>query len=153
MEKRADYTVVAPGVLKSMIELEKYIHSTGLDGKLLNLVKTRASQINGCVWCLDMHTKDAIAGGEEVQKLLLLPAWKECSLYNDKEKATLAYTESVTLLSQNGVPDEVYNSVKKYFREEEIANLTLAIISINGWNRLNVAFGNSSCTYIPGQHN
>jgi len=100
-----------------------------------------------------MHTKDAIAGGEEIQKLLLLPAWKECSLYDEKEKATLAYTEAVTLLSKSGVSDEIYNNVKKYFSEEELANLTLAIISINGWNRLNVAFGNNSCNYIPGQHN
>lgn len=140
MEARVNYQKEAPGVLNGMIDLEKYISSTGLDKNLLNLVKMRASQINNCAWCLNMHSKDAKELGEKDERLCSVSVWKEAPFYTEKEKAALAWTEAVTLISKDGVSDSLFEEVHKYFNDKEISDLTLAIIAINGWNRLNVAF-------------
>lgn len=148
---RLSYTEVAPAIMAQMLEVEKYLASSGLDKSLLHLIKIRASQINGCVYCLDMHTKDAQADGEDIQRILVLPAWREAPLYTEKERAALALTEAVTLINQGGVSDKVYETALKHFGEKGLADLTMAIVSINSWNRLNVTFKNNSCTYIPRQ--
>ncbi len=127
------------------------MNSTGLETSLLHLVKTRASQINGCAWCLDMHTKDARADGETEQRLYALSAWRETPFYTSRERAALAWTESVTLVSQTDVPDQVYEEARKQFSEKELVDLTMAVIAINGWNRLNVAFRTVPGTYQPSK--
>lgn len=149
--ERFNYTAVAPGVLQAMLDLEKYINSTDLEESLLNLVKMRASQINGCVWCLDMHSKDAKEAGEDVQRMLLLPVWHEAPLYTDLERAALEWTERLTRIGERDqkITDEVYSEARKYFSEKQLADLTLAIVAINGWNRLNIAFHNVACNYVP----
>ncbi len=134
-----------------MLGLEKYVRSTGLEASLLNLVKTRASQINECAWCLDMHTKDARALGETEQRLYALSAWRESPFYTERERAALAWTEEVTLVSESHVPDEVFEEARRHFTEKELVDLTLAIIAINGWNRLNVSFRTVAGDYRPGQ--
>jgi AhpD family alkylhydroperoxidase len=115
----------------------------------LELVKTRASQINGCAYCIDMHTKDARALGESEQRLYALPAWRETPFYTERERAALAWTETITLISQGHAPDEVFEQARTQFTEEELVNLTLAIIAINGWNRLAIAFREVPGTYPP----
>ena len=132
-----------------MLGLEKYVGSSRLESTLLNLVKTRASQINGCAWCLDMHTKDARAEGETEQRLYALPAWRETPFYTPRERAALAWTEAVTLVSEGHVPDDVYEETRKNFTEKELVDLTLAVVAINGWNRLNVAFRTVPGDYRP----
>ncbi len=146
-----NYKRVAPGASLAISKLEEYVNSTGLDTSLLNLVKIRASQINGCAWCLDMHTKDARADGETEQRLYALSAWRETPFYTSRERSALAWTESVTLVSQTGVPDEVYEEARKQFSEKELVDLTMAVIAINGWNRLNVAFRTVPGTYRPSR--
>lgn len=132
--------------------LSNYVHSSGLEPSLLNLVDTRASQINGCAWCLDMHTKDARAAGETEQRLYALPAWREAPFYTARERAALAWTEAVTLVAEDHVPDDVYEEVRKQFTEKELVDLTAAVIAINCWNRLNVSFRTVAGDYKPGQH-
>ena len=132
-----------------MYGLEHYVHTTGIEPALLELVKMRASQINGCAYCLDMHSKDARAAGETEQRLYALNAWRETPFFNDRERAALEWTESLTLVSQNHVPDEIYESVKKHFTEEELIGLSLAVVSINGWNRLAISFRAVPGTYQP----
>ncbi len=152
MNARLRYAVAAPGVYKAMLQLSEYAHQSGLEETLLNLVDMRASQINGCAFCLDMHTKDARAGGESEQRLYLLSAWREArTFYSEREQAALEWTEAVTLLAQDHVPDEVYERVRPHFTDEELANLTLAIATINAWNRLNVAFRTPAGSYKPRQ--
>jgi AhpD family alkylhydroperoxidase len=129
--------------------LQRAVHESGLEPSLLELVKTRASQINGCAYCLDMHTKDARAGGETEQRLYALSAWRETPFYTDRERAALAWTEAVTLISETHVPDEMYEQAREQFSEQELAYLTLAIIAINGWNRLAVSFRTVPGTYQP----
>jgi AhpD family alkylhydroperoxidase len=125
---------------------------SGLEESLLNLVDLRASQINGCAYCLDMHTKDARAAGESEQRLSLLPAWREArSFYSEREQAALEWTEAVTLVAEDHVPDDIYERVRPHFTDEELANLTLAIATINSWNRLNVAFRTPAGSYKPRQ--
>lgn len=131
-----------------MLQLEKQVHHGGIEESLLELVKTRASQINGCAWCLDMHTKDARARGETEQRLHLLVAWREAPLFSDRERAALAWTEALTVLGAHGVPDEIYNEARKHFDEKSLVNLTLAIVAINGWNRFNVAFRTTVGDYV-----
>lgn len=150
MSPRIDYSKVAPGALRAMFGLESYIHSSGLEESLLNLIRMRASQINGCAFCLDMHSKDARAIGETEQRLYLLDAWREAPLYTERERAALAWTEALTLVADNKVPDEVFNEVRPHFSDQELANLSLAIVSINGWNRLNIAFRTEAGNYQPG---
>jgi AhpD family alkylhydroperoxidase len=149
MEHRVDYTKVAPGVLQGMLSLGKYLASSGLDPKLLDLVNLRASQINGCAYCIDMHWKDLRAAGETEQRLYGLDAWAESSYYTDRERAALAWTEAVTRLDEGHVPDPVFDAARRFFSEKELADLTLGIVAINGWNRLNIAFRAPAGTYLP----
>jgi AhpD family alkylhydroperoxidase len=140
MKQRLDYSKSTPGALKAMLELERYVRDSGLEKSLYELVKTRASQINGCAYCIDMHTKDAREAGETEQRLYALTAWRETPFYTERERAALAWTEALTLISENDVPDSLYKATCEYFNEEEIMALTMAIIAINGWNRLAISF-------------
>ena len=139
MKPRIDGAKVAPGVYKAMLGLEAYLHESGLEVSLLDLIRLRASQINGCAYCIDMHWKDLRAHGESEQRLYGLDAWRESPYYTDRERAALAWTEAVTLIHESRVPDSVYEDVRPHFSEKELADLTLAIGSINTWNRLNIA--------------
>lgn len=149
MTERLKFAEVEPEALKSMIELEKYVHQSGLERKLYELVKVRASQINGCAYCLDMHTKDARKAGETEQRLYALNAWRETPFYTERERAALAWTEALTLIAENNVPDALYEETRKYFDEKEIVLLTMAIIAINGWNRLAISFRTPAGSYNP----
>jgi AhpD family alkylhydroperoxidase len=131
---------VAPGSLKPLVELEKTLKNSGLEHSLLELVKTRASQINGCAFCLHMHTKDARANGETEERLHLLNAWRESPLYSDRERAALAWTEALTLVAETHAPDEDYAELIRHFTPVEQVNLTLMIGAINAWNRLAIGF-------------
>lgn len=139
-KQRIDYKKSSPAALKAISALSEYLKSTELDAGLLNLVFMRASQLNGCAYCLNMHIKDAKAAGVNDQRLNLLSVWRESPVFTDRERAALAWTESVTLVAETHVPDEVYEIAKKQFSEKELVDLTIAIIAINGWNRLNIAF-------------
>ena len=135
--------------MKAMYALEGPMRNSGLEPALRELVKTRASQINGCAYCIDMHTKDARAQGETEQRLYALNAWRETPFYTDRERAALEWTERLTLIAGKDVPDELYARVKEHFSEEEIVYLTLAIVQINGWNRLAISFRAPAGTYQP----
>ncbi len=152
MHPRIDLRNVSPEAMKAMVGLENYIHQSGLLENLLHLVKLRVSQINGCAYCLDMHSKDLRASGETEQRLYLLDAWREAPFYSDKERAALAWAEAVTLVAEGHVPDEVYEQARTQFSEEELVKLTLAVVTINGWNRLSIAFRSVPGTYQPHQH-
>ena len=147
MKARLNYAEVAPNALKAMLELEKYVNSSGLERPLYELVKTRASQINGCAYCLDMHTKDARKAGETEQRLYGLSAWLETPFYTERERTALAWTEALTVISQSDVPDDLYEATRKHFNEGEIVALTMAIIAIYGWNRLAISFRT-----VPGSY-
>jgi AhpD family alkylhydroperoxidase len=147
MEPRIKYAEVAPGAMKAMLALESYVAGSGLERSLLELIKTRASQINGCAYCIDMHTKDARAAGESEQRLYALSAWRETPFYSDRERAALAWVEAITLLAETGVPDDVYEQARACFTERELVDLTMAAIAINGWNRLAVGFRTVPGTY------
>ena len=147
MQPRVDAGKVAPGARQAMYAVEAYVRKSGLEPALLELVKMRASQINGCAFCLDMHSKDARAQGETEQRLYALNAWHETPFYSERERAALEWTEAVTLISQNHVPDELYQRVRQQFSEEELVNLTMAVVAINGWNRLAIAFRT-----VPGEY-
>lgn len=149
MKERLNYQKVAPEALKPMLELEKYVATSGLDRSLYELVKTRASQINGCAYCLDMHTKDARKSGETEQRLYVLSAWRETSFYTPKERAALAWTEAATQISEKGVSEELFKATSQHFEEKELVALTMAIIAINGWNRLAISFGTVPGSYQP----
>jgi AhpD family alkylhydroperoxidase len=146
-----DYMKTAPDGYKAMSALESYVRQCGLEHSLLELVKTRASQINGCAFCLDMHTKDARAAGETEQRLYTLSAWRETPFFSDRERAALAWTEAVTRVADTHVPDDVFELVSKHFSEKELADLTLAIVTINGWNRLAIAFRKVPGSYQPAR--
>jgi AhpD family alkylhydroperoxidase len=135
------------GVVNAMLGVEKYLRTAGLDEGLRLLVKLRASQINGCAYCIDMHWKELRALGENEQRLYSLDAWRECPYYSDRERAALAWTEAVTLISEDRVPDAVYDAVRPHFAEKELADLTLEVVAINGWNRLNIAARTEPGTY------
>lgn len=149
MTRRLDYKEASPDGFKAQLNMEMYIHRSGLEDSLLELVKTRVSQINHCAWCLDMHTKDARARGETEQRLYLLPAWREAQCYTPRERAALAWAEEVTLVSQSEFSDELYAEMREQFSEKELVDLTFAIIAINGWNRLNVPFRTPVGDYQP----
>ena len=152
MKARLNANMAAPEAMKALLGLQAHVNECGLEHGLLELVKYRASQLNGCAWCMDMHTKDARAAGETEQRLYLLSAWRECPFYSERERAALAWTETVTRLAQDGVSDEVFAAAKAQFSEPELVELTMAIIAINGWNRINVAFRTVPGTYrLPGQ--
>ena len=140
MKARMDFRKASPEGAKAMGELHSYVHRCGLERGLLELVKLRASQINGCAHCIDMHSKELRAAGESEQRLYLLEAWRESPLYSERERAALAWTEAVTLVTRGHVPDEVYEAARGQLDERELADLTLAIVAINGANRLNIAF-------------
>ena len=149
MQPRLDYTKASPGTVRALFGLEVYLHGCGLEHGLLHLVKLRASQINGCAYCIDMHSKDARAAGETEQRLYLLDAWREAPFYTERERAALAWAEAVTLVTDGHVPDEVYDEARAQFSEEELVNLTLAVVAINGWNRLSIAFRATPGSYQP----
>jgi len=148
MEPRINPTV-APGVIEAMLGLSNYLRKSGLDESLVNLISLRASQINGCAFCIDMHWKDLRAAGETEQRLYGLDAWEESPYYTDRERAALAWTESVTNIREGHVPDEVFERVREFFSEKELADLTLAVAAINSWNRLNIAVRTKPGTYHP----
>lgn len=147
MEARFNYVKTAPGAFKAMLGMAQYLHECGLPESLLNLVNLRASQINGCAYCLDMHWKDLRAGGENEQRLYSLDAWRESPYYSDRERAALKWTEAVTLITNGHVRDEIYDEVRPFFSDKELSDLTLAIVAINGWNRLNI-----SARTVPGDY-
>jgi AhpD family alkylhydroperoxidase len=150
MQARIDLRHVTPGIIQAMLGLERQVHAAGLDRGLLDLVRMRASQINGCAYCLDMHSKDARANGETEQRLYALNAWRETPYYSAGERAALEWTEALTLVSETHAPDEVYERVREQFSENELVHLTLAIVSINGWNRLNIAAQTVPGGYVAG---
>jgi AhpD family alkylhydroperoxidase len=147
MELRIDYLKSDRGVYEAMRGLEKYLGQCGLEMKLLTLLKLRASQINGCAYCIDMHWKDLRAFGEKEQRLYGLDAWRESPYYTERERAALAWTEAVTNIRECHAPDDVYEEVRKHFSEKEFADLTLAIAAINAWNRLAI-----SARIVPGTY-
>ena len=150
MQPRLDYQKAAPEALKAMAGLERYIRtSSRLEPSLLELLKTRASQINGCAYCIDMHTKDARAAGETEQRLYGLNAWREAPFYTERERAALEWTEALTLITEGHVPDDVFARARQHFSEEELVNLALAVVTINGWNRLAIAFRAEAGSYQP----
>jgi AhpD family alkylhydroperoxidase len=150
MKARIDLMHVTPGVIQAMLGLERPVRQAGLDHGLLDLVRMRASQINGCSYCLDMHSKDARASGETEQRLYGLDAWRETPYYSARERAALEWTEALTLVAETHVPDEVYERVQEQFPEDELVHLSLAILSINAWNRLNIAARTVPGDYVVG---
>ena len=152
MEQRFNYFKAAPDAYKAMSGLETYLHGCGLEEGLLHLIKLRASQINGCAFCLDMHWKDLRAIGEDEQRLYSLDAWRECPWYTDRERAALAWTEALTLVTQGHVPDAVYEEARKQFSEKELTDLSIAITTINAWNRLSIAARTTPGTYKVGAY-
>jgi AhpD family alkylhydroperoxidase len=140
---------IAPDAFKAMLGVESYVRDSGLEHSLLELIKTRVSQMNGCAFCLDMHTKDARAAGETEQRLYLLSAWRESPFYTERERAALLWAENVTQLPVGGIPDEIFDQVSRSFDEKALVDLTMAIIAINGWNRLSISFRTEVGTYQP----
>jgi AhpD family alkylhydroperoxidase len=151
MQSRLDYKAVAPGVADAMKGLTVYLAKCGLEPSLLELVKVRSSQMNGCAQCLDMHTKDARARGETEQRLYLVGAWRETPIFTERERAALEWTEAVTRLDKGHVPDDLYERARKQFTEKELVDLTLQVAAINGYNRLNVAFRTVAGSYQPAR--
>jgi len=151
MEQRINGYEKGQGALKAMLGISAYLAKSSLEKNLLALIEYRVSQINGCAYCLDMHSKDLRHGGETEQRIYMISAWRETDLFTDRERAALEWAESVTLLNEGHVPDEVYENVRKEFSEEELIDLTLAVASINSWNRLNIAFRTTAGSYQPGQ--
>ncbi len=147
MRARLNYAKAAPGLYEAMDHLEEYLQNCGLERPLLLLVQLRASQVNGCAYCLDMHWKDLRAIGEKEQRLYSLDAWRECPFYSDRERAALAWTEAVTTIADGHAPDAIYEAARAHFSEGELANLTFAIATINAWNRLSIA-----ARIVPGSY-
>jgi len=151
MEARLDYLKNGQGAYKAMLGLELYLHECGLEQALIHLIKLRVSQVNGCAFCLDMHWKDLRAMGESEQRLYSLDAWRESPYYSDRERAALAWAESVTLIADGHVPDSVYEEVRPHFSEKELADLTLAVTTINAWNHLSIAARTVPGSYEPAR--
>jgi AhpD family alkylhydroperoxidase len=151
MQARLDFRNIAPGAVKTMLGIEAYLAKCGLERRLIHLVKMRASQINGCAYCLDMHSKDARAEGETEQRLYALDAWHETPFYTQRERAALAWTDALTLVAQTHAPDDVYQAARAEFSEQELADLTLAVVAINGWNRISIGFRTEPGTYRPAK--
>jgi AhpD family alkylhydroperoxidase len=151
MKARIDFEkVLLPKAMQALGSTVKYVNNSGLDHRLLELVKMRTSQLNGCAYCIDMHSKDARAAGETEQRLYLLDAWRETPLYTERERAALEWTEAVTNVADGHVPDEVFASVRNHFSDEELLSLTIAVIATNSFNRLNIAFRPDVGDYRPG---
>lgn len=140
MTERLNARKAAPNAYRAMSAMQRFVDESSLPRTLLELVKMRASQINGCAYCLDMHSKDATALGVPAQKLFVLEAWREAPFYDDRERAALEWTEALTLIAQNQVPDEVYKAVRPHFSDQELVELTMAVVTINSWNRLAISF-------------
>jgi AhpD family alkylhydroperoxidase len=140
MKPRLDFYKAAPDTIKALLALENHLKASGLEPSLFELVKIRASQINGCAFCINMHTTDARKQGETEQRIYLLDAWREAPVYTDRERAALAWTEAVTLVSQTHVPDDVYEATRAQFSEAEMVNLTMLVGAINAWNRIAISF-------------
>lgn len=151
MEPRIDHAAVAPEGLRALAGLERYVRGSGLEASLLALVKLRASQLNGCAYCVDMHTKDARADGVSEQRLYATTVWRETPFFTERERAALAWTEAVTELGRAGVGERLYEETRRQFAEKELVDLTLAIVAINGWNRLAVSFRAPVGSYRPAQ--
>ena len=151
MEPRLNYPTLAPEPLKLMYAMEKYLGGSGLERTLLELGKIRASQINGCAYCLDMHTQDARAEGETERRIYALSAWRETPFYTDRERAALAWTEAVTLIGDGGVSDALYEEARRHFDEKELVDLTWAVAAINAWNRVAISFRSVPGTYKPAR--
>jgi AhpD family alkylhydroperoxidase len=149
MQPRLVFTQASPDAFKAMLGLETFLSACSLEPALLLLVKLRASQINGCAYCLDMHSKDLRALGETEQRLHVLGAWREAPFYSERERAALAWTEALTLIADTHAPDEVYEKARKQFTDKELVDLTVAIATINGWNRLTIGFRTPAGTYTP----
>ncbi len=149
MKPRINYNKIAPQGVEVLHSLENCVKSSSLEPSLLELIRLRASQINNCAYCIDMHTKDARSRGESEQRLYGLSAWRESPFYTERERAALAWTEAVTRLDEDQVSDAIYKQARKYFREKELADLTFAVIAINSWNRLAVSFRALPGTYQP----
>jgi AhpD family alkylhydroperoxidase len=140
MTQRINFAKASPAVMKAMSGLQAAVEQSGLEHSLVNLLEMRASQINGCAYCLDMHSKEALAQGESEQRLFLLDAWRETPLYSKRERAALLWCETLTRIAERGAPDDVYEDVRKEFSDEEMVGLTLAIVAINSWNRIMIGF-------------
>ena len=149
MTQRLRWAKVAPDAYRAMFALETYARSTGLEPSLYELVKLRASYVNGCAFCVDMHSKDARADGETEQRIYAIPVWRETPFFTPRERAALAWTEAVTELGPHGVPDDIYAEACAHFSEIELVHLTMCIVAINGWNQLGVAFRAEVGTYQP----
>jgi AhpD family alkylhydroperoxidase len=152
MKPRLDVQKVAPSAIHAMQQLEGYVRKCRLEPSLLELIKLRVSQINQCAYCIDMHSKDARANGETEQRLYALNAWQETPFFTDRERAALAWAEAVTLIGETHAPDALYAEARERFSEEELVNLTLAIVTINGWNRLAIGFRSVPGDYQPVVH-
>jgi AhpD family alkylhydroperoxidase len=148
MQPRLNFPEASPDAYKAMLGLESFLSTCGLEPALLHLVKMRASQINGCAYCLDMHSKDLRAIGQTEQRLYVLNAWREAPFYSERERAALAWTEALTLVADTHAPDEVHAEVRKQFTDKELVDLTLAIATINGWNRLTIGFRTPAGAYV-----
>jgi AhpD family alkylhydroperoxidase len=151
MKVRLNYGKAAPGVYDAMDALDQYLQACGLERTLIFLVQLRVSQINGCAYCIDMHWKDLRAAGEDEQRLYSLDAWRECPYYSDRERAALAWADAVTRVADGHVPDAVYDEARAQFSERELADLTLAVATINAWNHLSIAARLKPGTYLPAQ--
>jgi AhpD family alkylhydroperoxidase len=151
MQPRLDLAKLAPGAGMAMYAVEKYARESGLEAPLLELVRLRASQINGCAYCIDMHTKDARVHGESEQRLYTLSVWREAPFFTSRERAALEWTEAVTEIATSHAPDDVYECARTEFSETELVNLTMAIVAINGWNRLAISFRQVAGTYQPAK--
>lgn len=149
MEPRMNYAKASPDAFRAMSALEGFVRQSGIEHSLLHLVKMRASQMNGCAYCIDMHSKDARAAAETEQRLYALDAWREAPFYTPRERAALAWTEALTDVRDGHVPDAVYQEARAEFEENELMNLTTAVVAINGWNRIAIAFRAVPGTYQP----
>jgi len=146
--RRIDYAAANPGALRAVAGVEQYVRQSGLDHTLLHLIKLRASYMNGCAYCVDMHTKDARTAGESEQRLYAVPVWHETPFYTPRERAALAWTEAVTEIGRDGVPRELFDEASTHFTEQEMVDLTMAVIAINAWNRLAISFGTEVGSYM-----
>ena len=149
MTPRLDASKVSPDAYRAIMGLELYVRESGLEPSLIELIKLRASYMNGCAYCVDMHSKDARAAGETEQRIYAVPVWRETPFFSDRERAALAFTEAVTAIGQAGVPDDVYDEAKRFFSEDELVKLTMAIVTINAWNRVAITFRTEPGTYQP----
>lgn len=149
MTPRLDASKVSPDAYRAIMGLELYVRHSGLEPSLIELIKLRASYMNGCAYCVDMHSKDARVDGETEQRIYAVPVWRETPFFSDRERAALAFTEAVTAIGQAGVPDDVYDEAKRFFSQDELVKLTMAIVTINAWNRVAITFRTEPGTYQP----